>query len=97
MSYLRQLCKLPAHVTLFHHSQRLLIPGDLMDVYASCQELYTGLDDRERGPADELPVLAAGCLATAAALSVSEQQATEHLLQVRGTRCKLFCFVRGAA
>lgn len=61
-----------------------------MDVYASCQELYTGLDDRERGPADELPVLAAGCLATAAALSASEQQATEHLLQVSGC---FFAFV----
>ena len=32
----------------------------LMERYMAVQPMYEGLDDRERGPADELPVLAAG-------------------------------------
>ena len=32
----------------------------LMERYVAVQPMYEGLDDRERGPADELPVLAAG-------------------------------------
>eukprot|EP00798_Chlamydomonas_sp_ICE-L_P022020 gene22020-29080_t len=53
----------------------------LMQRYVAVQPLYKGLDDRERGPADELPVLAAGSLATAASLATSNGAAVPHLLQ----------------
>lgn len=44
---------------------------------------WQGLDERERGPADELPVLATGALVTAACLAQSDAEATGHLTQVR--------------
>ena len=50
--------------------------------FAATQPLYVGLDERERGPADELPALAAAALLTAAALCDTEHGAVVHMLQV---------------
>ncbi len=55
-----------------------------MSDYAAAQLLYVGLDERERGPADELPALAAASLVTAAALCGTDTEAVPHLLQVGG-------------
>ncbi len=53
-----------------------------MSDYACVQPLYLGLDERERGPADELPVLAASAIVTAAALSPSLNDVVTRLVQV---------------
>jgi N-terminal acetyltransferase B complex non-catalytic subunit len=54
----------------------------LMRTYAWSEPLYMGLDSRERGPADELPVLAANAIiAAAVSLCESEGESLELLMQ----------------
>ena len=60
----------------------LLGLGLLMADFAASQPVYIGLDERERGPADELPALAAAGLVTAASLADSDRVAVVHLIQV---------------
>ena len=58
----------------FKHAQ------SLMDLYHSCQHLYTGLDEKDRGPADDLPELAVRSLVRAWQLDPS--RASKYLLHV---------------
>jgi N-terminal acetyltransferase B complex non-catalytic subunit len=48
----------------------------LMSLYAAALPHYEGLDERERGPADELLWLSAAALVRAAALESTQQQAS---------------------
>ncbi|KAF6259405.1 hypothetical protein COO60DRAFT_1626075 [Scenedesmus sp. NREL 46B-D3] len=50
----------------------------LMALYAAALPHYEGLDERERGPADELLWLAAAALVRAAALESKQQQTAPH-------------------
>ncbi|GAX81564.1 hypothetical protein CEUSTIGMA_g8992.t1 [Chlamydomonas eustigma] len=52
----------------------------LMQDYARAQSLYVDLDERERGPGDELPVLAASALISDAAQAEDSQAAVQSLI-----------------
>ena len=54
---------------------------ELTRLYAASQHLSSGLDERERGPADELPVLAVTALV--AARKLDPARGPLHLLRVR--------------
>ncbi|KAG2494621.1 hypothetical protein HYH03_007140 [Edaphochlamys debaryana] len=54
--------------------------GALLATFRQAQPLQEGLDERERGAADELPPLAAAALVTAAALAPSDSAAVPYLL-----------------
>ncbi len=56
----------------------------LLDLYGTARPLQEGLDERERGAADELPCLAAASLITAAALSPTDTAAVPYLLAAYG-------------
>lgn len=51
-----------------------------IDTHNNTSTHKQGLDERERAPADELPVLAASALVSAALLAPSDAAATRHLL-----------------
>lgn len=51
----------------------------LMGLYASCRHLYAHTDEKDTGPADDLPVLAVSALVAAWNLHPSGQP--KHLLQ----------------
>ncbi|KXZ48272.1 hypothetical protein GPECTOR_29g5 [Gonium pectorale] len=53
---------------------------ELMQLFSTARPLQVGLDERERGAADELPVLAAAALVTAATLAPSDAAAVPHML-----------------
>lgn len=54
----------------------------LMRIYAWAKPLYLGLDSREQGPADELPVLAANSLIAAAVFHAEgEEECLELIMQ----------------
>lgn len=56
----------------------------LLDLYGTARPLQEGLDERERGAADELPCLAAASLVTAAVLSLTDTAAVPYLLAAYG-------------
>ncbi|EFJ39524.1 hypothetical protein VOLCADRAFT_100863 [Volvox carteri f. nagariensis] len=56
----------------------------LLELYGTAQPLQAGLDERERGAADELPVLAAAALATSAGLANSDAAAVPYMLAAYG-------------
>jgi hypothetical protein len=60
-------------------AEALAYAARLMGRYSAARPLYSGLDERERGPADELVVLAAGALVRAHLLAPA---GAVHLLQV---------------
>ncbi|GLC46898.1 hypothetical protein PLESTB_001281700 [Pleodorina starrii] len=60
------------------------LAGELLELYGTAQPLQIGLDERERGAADELPVLAAAALVSAAALAPSDAAAVPYLLAAYG-------------
>lgn len=53
----------------------------LMRLFKSCHHLYQHTDEKDRGPADDLPALAVTALVAAWKLDPSKQP--KHLLQVR--------------
>jgi len=61
------------------HAQQLL------QLYAAALPLYAGLDERERGPADELLWQAAAALVTAATLQQQQQQSSESSISTSST------------
>ena len=54
--------------------------ASLMSLFRASQHLYVGVDAKDRGPADELPVLAADALV--AAWKLDRSGSPKHLLQV---------------
>ena len=54
--------------------------AELMTLYRACKHLYENTDEKDRGPADDLPVLAVSALVAAFKLKSSRQP--KHLLQV---------------
>lgn len=52
----------------------------LMTLFKACQHLYEKTDEKDRGPADDLPVLAVSALVAAWKLDSTKQP--KHLLQV---------------
>ncbi|GLI65101.1 hypothetical protein VaNZ11_008542 [Volvox africanus] len=57
---------------------------ELLDLYGTAQPLQAGLDERERGAADELPALAGAALMTAAGLATSDAAAVPYMLAAYG-------------
>ena len=53
---------------------------ELMTLYMACSHLYEGTDEKDRGPADDLPVLAVSALVAAWRLDASKKP--KYLLQV---------------
>lgn len=54
--------------------------AEVMRVFAASAHLYEGLDEKERGPADELPYIVTAALVAAWKLDAS--RSLKHLLQV---------------
>ncbi|GIM01385.1 hypothetical protein Vretimale_6211 [Volvox reticuliferus] len=57
---------------------------ELLELYSTAQPLQAGLDERERGAADELPVLAGAALVTAAGMATSDAAAVPYMLAAYG-------------
>ena len=72
-----------------NHAKAMERAGSLMSLFRASQHLYAGVDAKDRGPADELPVLAADILV--AAWKLDRSGSPEHLLQVSIPILYCFC------